>query len=124
MILRALVLLLLLCAAARAEPPPADRRSGYEFMGRDTRAMQDDDATNPATLWVLDGEALWRARAGASNKACADCHGDAGSSMRGTAARYPAFDASRGKLLNLEQRINLCRTGLGMAEAGLHDMAD
>ena len=27
--------------------------------GRETRAMQDDDTANPATLWVLDGEALW-----------------------------------------------------------------
>jgi sulfur-oxidizing protein SoxA len=29
--------------------------------------------------------------------------------MKGVAARYPAFDAARGKPLNLEQRIDACR---------------
>ncbi len=92
------------------EIPLAERRSGYEFMGRETRAMQNDDATNPAVLWLLDGEALWNRKAGAAGQACADCHGEAGTSMKGVAARYPAFDVSKGKLINLEQRINLCRT--------------
>jgi sulfur-oxidizing protein SoxA len=79
-------------------------------MGRETRAMQDDDATNPGTLWVLDGEALWNRKAGSADRACADCHGDARASMKGVAARYPAFDAARGRPANLEQRINACRT--------------
>jgi len=93
-----------------AEIPPAERRSGYEFMGRETRAMQDDDATNPAVLWLLDGEALWNRKAGAAGRACADCHGEAGTSMKGVAARYPAFDAKLGRPINLEQRINACRS--------------
>jgi L-cysteine S-thiosulfotransferase len=79
-------------------------------MGRDTRAMQDDDATNPGMLWVLDGEALWNRRAGAAGKACADCHGEAGKSMRGVAVRFPVLDPSGKKLISLDQRINLCRT--------------
>ena len=98
-----------------AEIPLADRRSGYEFMGRETRAMQDDDATNPAVLWLLDGETLWNSKAGAAAQACAGCHGDARSSMKGVAARYPAFDSSKGKPINLEQRINACRTERQMA---------
>ncbi len=116
MIARSLAALLLSAVAACAAPPDG-RRSGYEFMGRDTRAMQDDDASNPATLWVLDGEALWRARAGATGKACADCHGDAAASMRGVAARYPAYDPSQKGLVDLERRINLCRTGQQKAPA-------
>ncbi len=79
-------------------------------MGRETRAMQDDDATNPGMLWVLDGETLWTRRDGASGLACAGCHGDARVSMKGVAARYPAFDPSKGKPINLEQRINACRS--------------
>ena len=78
-------------------------------MGRETRAMQDDDTSNPATFWVLDGESAWKRKAGAADKACADCHGDAQSTMKGVAARYPAHDAKSGRLLNLEQRINACR---------------
>jgi len=93
-----------------AEIPLAERRSGYEFMGRETRVMQDDDATNPALLWLLDGEALWNRKDGAGGLACAGCHGDARTSMQGVAARYPGFDSAKGKPVNLEQRINACRT--------------
>jgi len=99
----------LAATAIAAEIPLADRKSGYDFMGPDTRAMQDDDTTNPGMLWVLDGEALWKRKAGAANKSCADCHGDAGTSMKGVAARYPAFDAGRGRPIDLEQRVNICR---------------
>jgi len=80
-------------------------------MGRETRSMQDDDATNPGMLWVLDGEALWNKKAGAADRACSDCHRDARESMKAVAARHPAFDAAARRPVNLEQRINLCRTG-------------
>src|SRR4029450_7440528 len=99
-----------LLPALAAEIPLAERKSGYDFMSRETRAMQDDDTTNPGMLWVLDGEALWNRKAGAAGRACASCHGDASVSMKGVAARYPAFDPARRRPLNLEQRINLCRT--------------
>jgi sulfur-oxidizing protein SoxA len=95
---------------SHAEPPPSERRSGYELMSRDTKAMQDDDTSNPATLSVLDGEAMWSAKAGAAGKSCTDCHGDAEQSMRGVSARYPAFDVVKGRPIDIEQRINLCRT--------------
>jgi sulfur-oxidizing protein SoxA len=117
--LRASCIAFLLAAAAMSVSAPAigppvvdntPRRSGYDFMGRETRAMQDDDMANPGMLWVLDGEALWSRKAGAAGRSCFDCHGDARSSMKGVAARYPAFDAARARPVNLEQRINLCRT--------------
>ena len=72
--------------------------------------MQDDDTANPATFWVLDGEALWSQKVGARRQlACADCHGNADESMKGVAARYPAFNQARRRPVDLEQRINLCR---------------
>jgi sulfur-oxidizing protein SoxA len=86
-----------------------ERRSGYTFMGPETKAMQDDDTANPGMLGALDGETLWNRKAGAAGKACADCHGDARASMKGVAARYPAYDKPLGRPVNLEQRINLCR---------------
>ena len=91
------------------EIPPAERRSGYDFMSRDTRAMQDDEIANPGMLWVLEGASLWQRKIGTAARACADCHGDARASMAAVAARYPAFDAERGRPINLEQRINACR---------------
>jgi sulfur-oxidizing protein SoxA len=100
------------------------RRSGYDFMVRETRAMQDDDAANPGMLWVLDGEELWGRKAGAAGRSCFDCHGDARSSMKGVAARYPAFDAARARPVNLEQRINLCRTGQQQAPPLAYESKD
>jgi L-cysteine S-thiosulfotransferase len=96
--------------ALAAEIPAEARRSGASFMSPGTRAMQDDDSSNPGMLAVLDGEALWTAKAGTAGKSCADCHGDAGTSMKGVAARYPAFDQALGRPVDLEQRINLCRS--------------
>ena len=85
------------------------RRSGYQEMGPALQKMQDDDTANPAMLFVQAGAAAWTEKAGASGKSCADCHGDAQSSMKGVAARYPAFSPPRGRPIDLEQRINMCR---------------
>lgn len=107
-----IVLAALLIAAyfARADEIPAgERRSGFTFMTPETKAMQDEDTANPGMLSVLDGETLWKNKSGAAAKACADCHGDARVSMKGVAARYPAFDKVLGHPVDLEQRINLCR---------------
>jgi sulfur-oxidizing protein SoxA len=91
------------------EIPLAERRSTYEDMSAETRAMQDVDTDNPGMLWVLDGEAQWQAKAGKAAVACAGCHGEAARSMKGVAARYPAYDRSRGTAIDLAGRINLCR---------------
>jgi sulfur-oxidizing protein SoxA len=96
--------------APAAEIPASEQRSGYDFMSPATRAMQDDDAANPGMLSVLDGEVLWQRADGPAGKSCAGCHGDARIGMQGVAARYPAFDAARTRPIDLEQRINLCRT--------------
>src|SRR4051812_41403578 len=92
------------------EIPPEQRRSGFSFMAPDNQAIQNDDSANPGMLWVLDGEKLWKRKTGAADKSCADCHGDAAASMHGVAARYPAFEKMLGHPVDLEQRINLCRT--------------
>ena len=96
---------------------PDLRRSGFDFMTPQVQAMQRDDALNPAMLWVNDGEALWNAKAGAAGRACAGCHADASASMRGVAARYPAFDAPSKRPVDLRQRINLCRVNHQQAAA-------
>ncbi|HEY7384256.1 MAG TPA: sulfur oxidation c-type cytochrome SoxA [Beijerinckiaceae bacterium] len=105
-------LLGLLGAAATTlagEIPPEERRSGFDLMSRETQAAQTDDTANPGMLWVLQGESLWKQAAGAGGRACADCHQDARNSMRGVAARYPAFSPVQGRPITLEERINLCR---------------
>jgi L-cysteine S-thiosulfotransferase len=100
---------LFVLAAALLLIGAGDRRSGYDDASPETRAMQDDDAANPAFLWVKQGEALWSEAAGTQGKSCAACHGDV-TSLRGVATHYPAFDPKHDRLVTLEQRINFCRT--------------
>ena len=101
-------LALVACAIEPGGTVPDPRRSGFDFMGPSTQAMQRDDMQNPAMLWVQDGADLWQRKSGRSARACADCHGDAATSMRGVAARYPSFDAPSAGPLTLGLRINQC----------------
>lgn len=103
----ALLLSLLLGAAAWAQSQP--KRSGFDSLSASLQAMQRDDLQNPGMLWVADGQALWRT-APAGAQACSDCHGASSQRMAGVATRYPAWDATERRPLNLAQRINACRT--------------
>jgi len=91
------------CSAQERAIPLAELRSGITFAGNDVRAMQSDDGANPGLLWVQQGEKLWQAQG------CGSCHGDARTSMKGAATRYPAYDAKAQRLLNLEARVQQCR---------------
>ena len=102
-------LLLALTALLATAPAADERRSGFDDMTPATQALQRDDTLNPAMLWVKDGERAWSEGAGGADKSCADCHGDAARSMRGVAARHPAFDTATGRPLALAERINACR---------------
>ena len=105
--LRAAVLAVACAAAiaghAQQRPIAADAlRSGITYAGADIRAMQEDDLANPGFLWVQRGQALF-------DENCTACHRDA-ASMRGVATRYPAYDPSAATMLDLEGRIERCRT--------------
>ncbi|TNC71338.1 sulfur oxidation c-type cytochrome SoxA [Rubellimicrobium roseum] len=117
MILRAALLAGGLATAAAAE----DRRTGYEMMSPELRAMQDDEMSNPGMLWVAEGAALWEAPEGPAGRSCAGCHGEAAQSMAGVAARYPAWDEASGAPVDLSGRIALCRTRHQGAEALEHE---
>lgn len=86
------------------------RRSGYTYLSAENQRLQDDDFANPGLLWVEQGRELWQRPDGKASMACTHCHGDATASMRGVRAHYPRFDPRGGKLINLEQQINRCRT--------------
>jgi sulfur-oxidizing protein SoxA len=97
--------------AIAAEPQrPQPLRGGSEFQSKDVQALERDDFANPATLWLTRGAALWNDARGSAAKSCASCHGDAATSMRAVASRYPKHDAALGRVVNLEERINACAT--------------
>lgn len=102
-------------APGRHEPEP--RRSGSLDMSPALQAMQADDNQNPAQLWVASGRERWRAE-------CTSCHGEVERAMRGVAARYPARDASSGRVLTLNQRIRACRGRAGGADVAGRDGAE
>jgi sulfur-oxidizing protein SoxA len=76
------------------------RHSGFDDMSPSTQALQRDDTQNPAMLWVQDGEQRFKTD-------CQRCH--TAQSLRGAAARHPAWHAQSGKPLTLAGRINQCR---------------
>lgn len=96
--------------AAHAEEPSRAPVTGTAFLSDELKTLQADEFANPGMLWVGEGERRWSQPEGATGKSCASCHGDAAQSMKGVAARYPAIDAVSGKLLNVELRVNACRT--------------
>ena len=93
-----------------------EKRSGYTYATAETQAIQDDEFDNPAFLWVDYGEELWSTVEGKAGKSCASCHEDAGEAMASVGATYPVFYEPWGKLMNVEQRINQCRTENMQAE--------
>lgn len=97
-------------ASPSREHPLPELFSGYRYQSVPLRRMQDHDIRNPGMLWYSYGAKLWSLSEGEAGKSCADCHNVAEKAMRGVGARYPVFDAAEGKLLNLAQRINQCRT--------------
>ncbi len=84
--------------------------SGYDYRSAKTRAMQDDDFENPAFLMVDQGEEAWSTVEGDAGQSCASCHGDDATSVKAAASTYPVFNEASGKLINIEQQINACRT--------------
>lgn len=101
-----MIMALLATGTAAGEP----RTSASAYLPPELKAQQADDGANPGMLWVERGEKLWSSPEGTAGKSCAGCHGEAQSAMRGVAAHYPAIDAGSGRLMNLEARINNCRT--------------
>ncbi len=94
---------------AQPDLPAESVRSGSVFLTPETRATQDDTFANPGYLWVERGRELFGATE--AGLGCVNCHApDGGKPIPGAAARYPQYDNEAGTLLNLEGRINQCRS--------------
>lgn len=84
--------------------------SGYHFASKETQNMQDDEFANPAMAWHDTGEELWTKVDGEAGKSCSTCHKDAATSMKKVGATFPIYDKKSKSLMNVENRVNLCRT--------------
>lgn len=90
--------------------PAVQRQSGFAIMSAETQAMQQNDLSNPAMLWVKEGESLWSTQPGTGKPSCAGCHGAAPESMKGKAAHYPRADEVSGRTVDLAGQIQQCRS--------------
>ena len=97
-------------------PSGSELKSGYFYATPETQAMQDDDFSNPAFIWVDIGAEQWSTVDGEAGKSCESCHGDA-ASMKGVATKYPLYNAEDGKMRTLEHQINYERTERMKAKA-------
>jgi sulfur-oxidizing protein SoxA len=112
-------------ASQASNPNGSDLWSGYRTASAETQAMQDDDFANPGMPVVDSAFALYNKKDGEADVSCAECHGAVddpkggakGIPMKGVAARYPAYDAESKKPINVELRINKCRTKYQKAKA-------
>ncbi|MEE9319613.1 MAG: sulfur oxidation c-type cytochrome SoxA [Granulosicoccus sp.] len=106
---------------SRVAPPeghPLDEViSGWHYRTEETRDIETDSFENPGMLGVEDGAEIWNTVEGSEGKSCASCHDDASVSMKGVGASYPKWNAAAGKPVNIEARINMCRTNNMGAEA-------
>lgn len=90
-----------------------EKKSGYVYASAQTRAIEDDEFQNPGSLWLDKGKSLWNMADGTAGKSCSSCHNAATMSMKGVGASYPKFDAAVGRVIDIEERINLERQRMG-----------
>jgi len=103
--------LLLLTSCSQKTPDKfgietADITSGFEFLTAETQALQEDSFANPGLLWAEKGKRLF----GEGTSKCSSCHENPETDFGHLASAFPAIDPESGQLINLEGRINLCRT--------------
>ena len=98
-----------LASYADMMPPPEKVVSGYEFLTVESKSLQDDEFANPGMLWVDRGFELYSKEV-FGNQSCSSCHGNDGEKLIGIAETYPKIDSQSGELINIEERINLCRS--------------
>ena len=91
------------------------RQSTYVLMSKENQSLQDDMTLNPALFSLMEGETLWKQASQNNKKSCADCHQGA-QPLKGAAASYPKVLG--GRLITLEDRINMCRAKQGLDSFG------
>ena len=83
-------------------------KSGQYFSKKETRSMEIEEFENPGMIWVERGKELFNNKEGKNNTSCSSCHKQDTNSLLGVAVTYPKVH--KNKLINIEQKINMCRT--------------
>lgn len=95
-----------LCGAVFAIAQPAYGQDSEAEIAKYRAALQDG---NPAELWEMKGEELWKARRGTKNASLEQCDlGKGPGVLKGAYAELPRFFADSGAVMDLEARILYC----------------
>jgi sulfur-oxidizing protein SoxA len=107
---------LVAAAIACAAPVALAQGSAAEEIEKYRQALQDG---NPAELWELRGEGLWKTPGGPKNATFEQCDlGKGPGVVKGAYAEMPRFFADANRVMDLESRLVWCRVTLqGMTEA-------
>ncbi|HIP69678.1 MAG TPA: sulfur oxidation c-type cytochrome SoxA [Chromatiales bacterium] len=97
----------IVCAFGMNGLVQAEPKSGYEYLSKESKEMQDDDFLNPGMQAVDAGAEAFK-KAGANGKSCGSCHGEDGSKLDPKRiAMYPVYDEKLKKPVTLQQRIHM-----------------
>ncbi len=101
---------LLLCAGAGAQAQTQAQSSAADEIAKYRQMLADG---NPAELWEMRGEQLWKKKAGPKSASLEQCDlGKGPGVVAGAYAELPRYFADTGKVMDLEQRLIACRTTL------------
>lgn len=108
-----LIIALLSAASLAVEWRPVngnglDPVSGYDFLSKEIREIQDDDFLNPGMTTVELGQRFFNDTE-EEEKSCASCHGSDGEKLdTKKIASYPLFDEEYQQLHTLQDRVHAC----------------
>ena len=126
---RAIALAALLIARSPAllagEIPQDERRSGYQLHGAARpRRCRTTTPPIPACCGCSTARSCGTKKAGGARQGLRRLPRRCATSMKGVAARYPAFDNALGRPVDLEQRINLCRADISRRRRFAYESRD
>lgn len=100
-----------------AGPAMAQDEGVTSSISEEDRALY-AEGINPADLDVEAGQEFFNTVRGGKGKSCASCHGGASpqKSLDGAAAAFPKWSDRAGRVLSLEDQINMCLKGAMGAE--------
>ena len=107
-------------AITLAQVAGAQQRTAVEDIARYRELLQDG---NPAELWELRGETLWKTKRGPKAASLEQCDlGKGPGVVKGAYAAMPRYFADADRVMDLETRLVHCMVALQRyAQADLHD---
>lgn len=108
--MRRVINLLIVATASWAAPYAMAQSSATDEIAKYRQLLADG---NPAELWEMRGEELWKTKAGPKKASLETCDlGKGPGVVKGAYVELPRFFADANKVMDLEQRLMYCRMNI------------